>query len=146
MKCRHCDEDVDPSDLLHKLSCCGQQGAVEAEEPLAPYAPFENVRASDPDTSRAAAASLDVTVVQARVYKIHMEHKFRGLTDEELLGIYVRYYGPTAESSPRKRRCDLTKAGLIVDSGQRRMLKSGRMGIVWLVAETAHATGLEVAS
>jgi hypothetical protein len=106
----------------------------DADELLAPYTPHENARTSDPETSHAAAESLDVTVVQARVYGIHLEHKRRGLTDEELLRIYKLTFGHTAESSPRKRRCDLCKVGLIVDSGQRRMLKSGRMGIVWMLA------------
>ena len=94
----------------------------------------EHVRASDPDTSHAAAASIDAphwTVVQERVLDCHLAAGQQGLTDEELLVSYVQHYGVTAESSPRKRRHDLTRAGTILDSAERRMLKSGRLGIVW---------------
>jgi hypothetical protein len=89
-------------------------------------------RNEDPDTSHAAAASwslADLTEVQQRVYAIHQQHP-RGLTDEELLHRYLREH-ITAESSPRKRRCDLTRLGVIMDSGERRVLVSGRNGIVW---------------
>lgn len=88
------------------------------------------VRHSDPDTSLAAAERLEFTEVQARVLAIHKAHPERGLTDEELLRLYTDAY-VTAESSPRKRRCDLARLGLIVDSGERRLLISGRRGIVW---------------
>jgi len=135
MFCKHCGED-DGDNLFHKETCDGQQGQVEAQEPRAPYVPHENVRGTDPDTSRAAAESLDVTVVQQRVYEIHLEYP-AGLTDEELLSAYIKRFGVTAESSPRKRRCDLTKIGLIVDSGERRALKSTRQGIVWKLAAQA---------
>jgi hypothetical protein len=98
--------------------------------PLAPFAPHENVRTTDPSTSWAAANSLDVTVVQQRVYDLHWLHP-GGLTDEELLRLYLAKYGMTAESSPRKRRCDLTRLHILIDTGLRRVLSSGRMGIVW---------------
>lgn len=92
----------------------------------------DRVRTSDPDTSHAAAASLDdISEVQALVLDIHKAHP-SGLTDEELLAIYSRDR-VTAESSPRKRRCDLTKLGALFDSGERRELSTGRKGIVWKV-------------
>jgi hypothetical protein len=101
-------------------------------DPYTPYEPNKNVRGSDPATSHAAAASIaaDVTEVQRRVRAIHVEYP-AGLTDEELLRKYIARYGPTAESSPRKRRHDLTVLGIIVDTGERRPLVSGRSGIVW---------------
>jgi hypothetical protein len=107
-------------------------------QPRLPYDPYEHVRVDDPDTSRAAAYSLtqaDVTEVQRRVLAI-LGHHPEGLTDEELLHEYMRDH-VTAESSPRKRRHDLTQAGFIADTGQRRPLVSGRHGIVWkLVARS----------
>jgi hypothetical protein len=94
------------------------------------FNPREHARRTDPGTSHAAAHSLDnVTMVQARVLAIHKD--FTGLTDERLLDEYKRRYGITAESSPRKRRHDLTRKGLIYDSGERGELKTGRKGIVW---------------
>lgn len=104
--------------------------------PLAPLARIpahEQVRVTDPDTSHAAANSLDVTVVQQRVYALHWAHP-GGLTDEELLHLYQQQHGVTAESSPRKRRCDLTRMGVLNDTGLRRPLVSRRMGIVWGIA------------
>lgn len=91
----------------------------------------EHVRRGDPRTSLAAAESVQdrVTVVQQRVLEIHAD--FDGLTDEELTAEYVRRYGVTGQSSIRSRRHDLTRAGRFEDSGERRELKTGRMGIVW---------------
>jgi hypothetical protein len=135
--CLFCGGDT--SEPGHAMRCDGRQGRVEAAlEPVAaPYAPHENVRTSDPSTSHAAALALDdeaITVVQGRVLDCHHAAGARGLTDEELLAAYVERFGVTAESSPRKRRNDLTKAGAILDSGERRPLVSGRQGIVWKLA------------
>jgi len=103
--------------------------------PDLPFDPWEQVRLTDPQTSVDAAFSIqDATENQQRVYVIHLTHP-KGLTDEELLVIYRGLYGVCAESTPRKRRHDLTVAGYIVDSGERRLLRSGRFGIVWTVRE-----------
>jgi hypothetical protein len=148
--CLFCGGDASEPD--HGLHCDGRQGAVEAAyvdpadrdrwqaatpPPITsvPYVAYREVRTTDPDTSAAAAASIaaEATEVQRRVYAIHAAHP-DGLTDEELLTVYLAIHGPAAESSPRKRRCDLAHAGLIVDSGDRRPLISGRNGIVWTIA------------
>jgi hypothetical protein len=91
-----------------------------------------HARASDPDTSKAAAESVaeGVTLVQKRVLDLHSEHP-EGLTDEELTDLYIETYGPTGESSIRSRRHDLTSKGKFEDTGLRRELRSGRKGIVW---------------
>jgi hypothetical protein len=103
---------------------------------LLPFKPYEQVRTTDPDTSHDAAFSIaDATVNQQRVYVIHLTQGQRGLTDEEQLAIYRSIYGMCAESTPRKRRHDLTRAGILVDSGERRLLRSGRFGIVWKLHE-----------
>lgn len=106
------------------------------------YNPKENVRSSDPSTSHAAATSITVTVteVQRRVLGIHRGYSTYGLTDEQLLDIYHDQFGTTAESSPRKRRHDLTRLGIITDSGLRRELKTGRKGIVWKLVQGVGAT------
>jgi hypothetical protein len=98
------------------------------------------VRRSDPETSHAAAASLSthrLTRDKARVEAIHLAAP-AGLTDEELLHRYIAAHGATAESTPRKRRCDLTKDGIIVETERERLLISGRYGIVW--QHRAHVT------
>jgi hypothetical protein len=91
-----------------------------------------HARATDPDTSQAAAESVadSVTLVQRRILQIHSERP-EGLTDEELTDLYIETYGPTGESSIRSRRHDLTAKGKFEDSGLRRELRSGRKGIVW---------------
>jgi hypothetical protein len=91
-----------------------------------------HARRSDPDTSRDAAESVvdTLTIVQQRVLEIHGENP-DGLTDEELTEEYIERFGPTAQSSIRSRRHDLTLKGRFEDTGTVRELRSGRKGIVW---------------
>ena len=130
--CLFCgSEMIDPDHLAH---CDGRQGRIEALVKLPTFDPYEHARTSDPDTSTAAALMVDATEVQRRVYLIFREHP-DGLTDEALVGLYAKQY-PVARSlesrsSPRKRRSDLARAGILVDSGNRRLLTSGRYGVVW---------------
>jgi hypothetical protein len=101
----------------------------------ADYDPRKHARRDDPSTSHAAAHSIveTATVVQRRVLEIH--HGFdKGLTDEELTEIYKARYGPCGQSSIRSRRNDLALKNLLVDSGEKRELHTGRMGIVWKLA------------
>lgn len=105
--------------------------------PLFPvFDPVEHARTTDPDTSHEAAAATETSEVRRRVFAIFREHA-EGLTDEELLAFYARTFpeGSSLESrsSPRKRRSDLARAGLLVDSGMRRTLTSGRRGVVWAI-------------
>jgi hypothetical protein len=92
----------------------------------------KHARASDPDTSRAAAESVveTLTEVQQRVLEIHSKHP-DGLTDEELTELYILSFGYAGESSIRSRRHDLTLKGRFEDTGRSRPLRSGRKGIVW---------------
>lgn len=52
-----------------------------------------------------------------------------GLTDDELCQLITRCEGTT-----KKRRTELTKAGLLVDSGERRPTRTGTLAIVWRTA------------
>jgi hypothetical protein len=123
----------DASEPDHLAHCDGRQGQVEAFEA---FEPREHARTTDPDTSHAAAAAArhDATLVQLRVTGIFGLHP-EGLTDEELVMLYQRAWpsGRSLESraSARKRRSDLTRMGILYDSGERRVLTSGRKGIVW---------------
>jgi len=134
--CLFCGGDRSAPD--HARRCDGRQGVVDAE-PLPSFDPVAHTRRTDPDTSAAAAwAITDATEVQRRVLSIHKTHP-AGLTDEELIAAYTCTYAPSARSlesrsSPRKRRSDLAHAGVLVDSGERRPLTSGRNGVVWKVA------------
>lgn len=92
------------------------------------------VRNDDPDTSHEAATKLkDLSKKQARVMAIHRDNPAAGLTDHELLERWLLLYGPVPESTPRKRRCDCTRLGLLADSKTRRLI-NGRNRIVWILA------------
>jgi len=87
-------------------------------------------RATDPQTSHDAAASLsNITDLQREIVQVFKlrEH----FTDEELVGTFYGYASP---SGVRTRRKELVDLGLLKDSGERRVLLSGRKGIVWTLA------------
>ena len=139
-RCLFCSGDASAPD--HGKQCCGRQGQIEADAAAAAdlptFEPFEHARTSDPETSLAAARMVDASEVQQRVFAIFRAHADDGLTDEELLALYAREW-PSARSlesrsSPRKRRSDLARAGILVDTGNRRQLSSGRNGVVWSLA------------
>jgi hypothetical protein len=122
--CPHCGETY--HDRLHIFLCDGRQGHVEAE-----WEARTNVRTTDPDTSHAAAERVGKGPLTRNQERIRLILTVRPMTHEEILAEYIRRYGPTAESTPRKRCCDLKRMGLVEDSGERRLLKSGHKGIVW---------------
>jgi hypothetical protein len=79
------------------------------------------------DTEVAAAEQAAKTAGSGcqRVLDMLREADRSGLTDLE---------GQAAYFSFPKRRCDLTHAGLVVDSGRRRSTPRGSMAVVWLLA------------
>lgn len=98
------------------------------------------VRSSDPDTSRRAAELLapKLSKLQTIVLNIFRTVPDFGLTDSELDSLYVRSYADrgwpmTRFETPRKRRSDLTRMGLLEDSGIRRMNPYGRLEVVWVL-------------
>lgn len=87
--------------------------------------------AGQTDTSRAAAEALAgcVGTIRRRVYDHIFEKGLFGATDEETqrdLGM--------VQNTQRPRRKELETMLLVVDSGQRRRLTSGRDGIVWIAS------------
>ena len=98
-----------------------------------------HARTTDPETSRAAARSLTVETLresQAAVLRVFTGH--HRMTDSDLEEMYEVYrvsnpYGFPRQSPSglRTRRSELAGAGLVVDSGQRKRLPSGRSSIVW---------------
>jgi hypothetical protein len=92
-------------------------------------------RTSDPDTSHAAACSLDqMTERRQAVWAILAEHG--PLTDESLVAIYDQFaednvVPPQSPSGVRTRRNELTKLGVAIDTGQRGTTVSGRSAILW---------------
>lgn len=98
------------------------------------------VRATDPDTSRAAAANLDPQTVSARCIRYLSYIQAAGQTgmtrDELALATGVR----GAEDRALSRRItDLAHAGRVYDSRRRRPGDSGRDQIVWVAARRTAA-------
>jgi hypothetical protein len=94
-----------------------------------------NARKSDPTTSFEAAAS--VTNLNATKQAIIDELAELGpQIDEDLVDgiLFERGESFASESGIRSRRAELVRAGLVVDSGERRKMASGRSSIVWKLA------------
>jgi hypothetical protein len=91
--------------------------------------PFENVRLGDPETSYwAAFANVGHRVGQRwHVWFAIVGAGVNGLTDEE-----TSHRTGFRLSSADKRRGELMKAGLVVDSGRRRPTTSRSPAIVWV--------------
>lgn len=82
-------------------------------------------RLFDPDTSQAAAASVNSAAAEAAI--LEQFDLFAYLTDDELCAVLDDAYPPTVKSA----RSRLTKAGLLTDTGLRRPSNRGRQMIVW---------------
>jgi hypothetical protein len=83
------------------------------------------------DTRRASHAAIapELNRLQSLVLEYFRSCGSMGATDEQLAdGLAMK------ESTLRARRVELAHARRIVDSGQRRRLRSGREGIVWVAA------------
>lgn len=119
------------------------------------YGDRPRARASDPETSHAAASSIEQPKLRARqqaILAVLRGAPTGGLTDHELAKAYARWQElspqlPTAtpipEQSPsglRTRRAELTAMGLVHDTGDRRPLPSGRSAIVWAARGNYHPT------
>jgi len=100
------------------------------ETPLLDWTP-PNVRMSDPDTSRKAAARAPSLRAHDRRQALaaHRAHP-EGLTDFELGDLIGRQ-----QTSAGKRRGELRDLGLVRDSGARRASPSGSSAIVWMITE-----------
>jgi hypothetical protein len=85
-------------------------------------------RRSDPETSVTAAGSITPGRTEAAILDLFRVSWF---TDDELAAVLApEHYGPTVKTA----RSRLSKAGLLVDTGQRRPSSRGRDMIVWRLA------------
>jgi hypothetical protein len=90
--------------------------------PSAPALPFP-ARASDPETSRQAAA-LDRVTLRARVYSV-LERCPEGLTDWELVAILGMDDLDKPSCGKRRQECGC------IDTGRRRPSPKGVACVVW---------------
>lgn len=103
------------------------------------YSSPARARATDPETSHEAAASLsaaEINKLQEDVLRRLRKAGRRGLTDLDLDNSFPRYRGT---STIRSRRAELAERGLVMDSGRRMKLAGSRRRIVWVAAEFAGA-------
>ena len=99
---------------------------VETIEPA-----FLSARISDGDTATAAAKSITPGATEAAIEAVFDLNRTVDFTDDELCAaLGSRYYKPTVVSA----RSRLAKAGLLEDSGERRLSVRGRQAIVWRLA------------
>jgi hypothetical protein len=100
---------------------------------------FAHARLTDPETSHAAAASIDrLTDRQGAVLRVFKRNRF-AMTDVSLCSMYdvaarKGLVPAQSVSGIRTRRAELVDRGLIVDTGNRVRLASGRKAIVWALA------------
>ena len=91
-------------------------------------------RRDDPETSHQAGQNPKFMPGRnSMAYFVLTLHLFHiGMTDEDLANLARnRVY----DASHRKRRSDLTKAGYLEDSGDRRKTKTGSDAIVWRITQ-----------
>lgn len=97
--------------------------------------PLPKARTTDPETSHEAAMSVMAEKQRYRVWVTAMGLK--RFTDQQLQA-QLRAEHPSktfSDSGTRTRRSELVKMDLIVDSGTRAVLPSGRRSIIWAVIE-----------
>jgi hypothetical protein len=86
-------------------------------------------RATDPQTSHAAAGSVHVRESQKTV--LELLKQVGPVTDDELLEAAAARRILITPSGLHTRRCELVQMGLAVDTGDRKKKQTGRMAIVW---------------
>lgn len=95
-----------------------------------------HTRHTDPDTSHEAAASVadPNKGTYARILRLMREHP-AGMTDDQMFDVWSEEsdaaYPPISPSGLRSRRSELTRRGLIVWSGEKTVLPSGRRARIW---------------
>lgn len=82
------------------------------------------------ETSCDAADKIEPKAPTLREKVLHVISELGGLTDAECQ--QVLHLDP---STQRPRRIELVRMGLVVDSGAKRRTRSGRLAVIWTVAE-----------
>jgi hypothetical protein len=85
-----------------------------------------HARNTDPDTSRQGPKTVRIAGHRLEVLALLRQ---RPRTDEQLVACLS---GQMSASGARTRRAELVRAGLVRDSGERRLNSSGRKVILWV--------------
>jgi hypothetical protein len=93
-----------------------------------------NTRMLDPNTSHEAEKSVTGLALSYRVI-LGALRDYGPMNDESLIKVWRKTQTKTAsDSGIRSRRSELAATGLVIDSGERQRMDSGRMSIVWSIA------------
>jgi hypothetical protein len=92
-----------------------------------------NTRTLDPQTSHEAEASVTGLAETYRIILATLRQS-GPMNDQALIRAFQSSGKRASDSGIRSRRSELTAQGLIVDTGDRVKMESGRMSIVWGVA------------
>jgi hypothetical protein len=93
-----------------------------------------NTRTLDPTTSHQAEQSVTGLAESYRIILAILRDN-GPMNDESLINAWRKTQSKKAsDSGIRSRRSELTATGLIVDTGDRVKMESGRMSIVWGIA------------
>lgn len=94
---------------------------------------FARARTADPETSHAAAASVDRTRLrEIRGNVLTLFNVLGAMTQHDLVKRYhARYGAETPESSIRTRCHELVEGGNVVNTGRTVTLPSGRRAVIW---------------
>jgi hypothetical protein len=93
-----------------------------------------NTRTLDPATSHQAEQSVTGLAESYRII-LGILRESGPMNDEKLISTWRKTQNKKAsDSGIRSRRSELTATGLIVDTGDRIKMDSGRMSIVWGIA------------
>lgn len=98
---------------------------------------FARTRTSDPETSQAAARTIDLNRLREIRSNVFLLFKVLGpMTQHMLIRQYhARHGADTPESSIRTRCAELVEAGAVVNTNERERLPSRRWAIVWAAKE-----------
>ena len=93
-----------------------------------------NTRTQDPTTSHNAEKSVSKLAESYRII-LDIFRTHGPMNDEKLIATWRKQASKLAsDSGIRSRRSELVATGLIVDSGDREKMQSGRDSIVWKLA------------
>lgn len=93
-----------------------------------------NTKITHPSTSHQAERSVTGLAESYRII-LDLFRSFGPMNDETLLKTWrATNKKPASDSGIRSRRSELAATGLIVDSGDRVKMASGRASIVWRIA------------
>lgn len=99
---------------------------------------FAHARRTDPGTSKDAAASVK-KITEAHRHILDVLITWGAQTDEEIYNhlnhLRLANFIKISESGARTRRKELVDQAEILDTGERKLTKSGRKTIVWAIRD-----------